>query len=124
MAILKALSDPLWSLSHSSLILSFAAFSSLSATFNIPEGLRSACIVYFRKFALPWLRQQLHSPLVPTRPTNHLPSMLYSAAHHEELAVKLKQFLENEKTNKEAEDQPSKEADFLMLKLNLEKSRY
>ncbi len=50
--------------------------------------------------------------------------LVYNSIDKEELAIKLKQFLENEKTNKEAEDQPSKEADFLMLKLNLEKSRY
>ena len=49
--------------------------------------------------------------------------LVYNSIDKEELAVKLKQFLENEKPNKEAEDQ-LKEADFLMLKLNLEKSRY
>ena len=41
--------------------------------------------------------------------------LVYNSIDKEELAVKLKQFLENEKTNKEAEDQPSKEADFLIL---------
>ena len=34
--------------------------------------------------------------------------LVYNSIDKEELAVKLKQFLENEKTNKEAEDQPKR----------------
>jgi ATP-dependent Clp protease protease subunit len=52
--------------------------------------------------------------------------MVYNSIDKEELAIKLKQFLEKEQLNNEAEDQPNNEADFLMLKnqLNLEKERY
>ena len=51
--------------------------------------------------------------------------LVYNSIDKEELAIKLKQFLEQEMNNG-AEDQPDNEVDFLMLKnqLTLEKSRY
>ena len=51
--------------------------------------------------------------------------MVYNSIDKEELAIKLKQFLEQE-VNIGAEDQPKDEVDLLMLKnqLSLEKSRY
>jgi ATP-dependent Clp protease protease subunit len=52
--------------------------------------------------------------------------LVYNSIDKEELAIKLKQFLENEQLNNEAEGQPNNEVDFLMLRnqLNLEKARY
>jgi ATP-dependent Clp protease protease subunit len=52
--------------------------------------------------------------------------MVYNSLDKEELAIKLKQFLENEQIDNEAEEQSNNEAAFLMLKnqLELEKSRY
>ncbi len=52
--------------------------------------------------------------------------LVYNSIDKEELAVKLKQFLENEKINNEAQNQSDNEIDFLMLKnkLELEKSRF
>jgi len=52
--------------------------------------------------------------------------LVYNSIDKEELAVKLKQFLEHEQPNNEAGNQLDKEVDFLMLKnkLEIEKSRY
>lgn len=52
--------------------------------------------------------------------------IVYNSIDKEELAIKLKQFLENEKTENKANDQPNNEVDFFMLKnqIDLEKSRY
>lgn len=52
--------------------------------------------------------------------------IVYNSIDKEELAVKLKQFLEKEQPNNEVNDQPNGEVDFLMLKnqIELEKSRF
>lgn len=52
--------------------------------------------------------------------------IVYNSIDKEELAVKLKQFLEKEQPNNEANDQPEDEVDFLMLKnqIELEKFRF
>jgi hypothetical protein len=52
--------------------------------------------------------------------------LVYNSIDKEDLAIKLKQFLENEQPNNEATDQPDNEVDFLMLKnqIEIEKSRF
>ena len=52
--------------------------------------------------------------------------LVYNSIDKEELAIKLKQFLENEQPQNEANDQPDNEVDFLLLKnqIEIEKSRF
>jgi ATP-dependent Clp protease protease subunit len=52
--------------------------------------------------------------------------LVYNSIDKEELAIKLKQFLENEQLINKADNQPNNEVDFLMLKnhIELEKSRF
>lgn len=52
--------------------------------------------------------------------------LVYNSIDKEELAIKLKQFLENEQPNNEADDHPNNEDDFLMLKnqIEIEKLRF
>jgi len=52
--------------------------------------------------------------------------LVYNSIDKEELAVKLKQFLEQEQPNNGANNQPDNEVDFLMLKnqIEIEKSRF
>lgn len=52
--------------------------------------------------------------------------LVYNSIDKEELSIKLKQFLEKEQPNNEADDHPNNEDDFLMLKnqIEIEKSRF